>query len=202
VNWEKACIKLWDYLTDGKTDEEARKKLKISVEDFVDLKRKMMEREIARLSTQTTEEVYVKHSIAQIQNIRDLTDMIKEFKKSKQYNAMVGAVKARAELYDKLLKMGQDLGIIEKEAVKHEVVGGIVVSDLSSKELKKMITSELAGLNDMMKRYGSSNIIDIKPKPTHGPPKKTKVLKEKTTGGKKMRVAKGRRVVKTKVKAS
>lgn len=195
----KACDKLWDLLTAGDNDDKARQRLKLTITDYNLLKRKMMEREVERLGSRTAEEIYIGYVIDQIHNIRDLTNMIDKFKESKQYNAMVGAVKARAELNDKLMKMGQDLGVIAKEPTRHEVVGGIVVSDLTSRQLKAMITAELASLNEMMKRYGKGggDIIDLKPGPTHLPTPKTKALGD---GGKRMRVHKGRRVNREKVK--
>jgi len=196
---EGACNRLWDLTTSGKTDDESRKALKLSHADFNELKRTMFEREMNRLGERTAEETYIQYTIDQIQNIRDLTDMIKNFKASKQYNAFVGAIKARAELNDKLLKMGQELGVIEKQPQKHEVVGGIVVTDLTSKQLKKMITNELSSLGEMMKRHGGGDIIDIKPGPSHVPTKKVKAVEGKGRS-KRASVHGGRRVVKEKIK--
>lgn len=192
-----ACTKLWDILTSGKTDEEARKAMKLGHEDYTLLKRKVFERQIEGLTERTAEETFVQYTIDQIANIRSLTEMIAEFKQSKQYNAMVGAVKARADLNDKLLKMGQDLGVIEKQPSRHEVVGGIVVTDMSSKQLKTMIVKELVGLNDMMKNHGGADIIDMPVGPTHVPAKKVKALE---VGGKRMRVFKGRKPAREKIK--
>jgi hypothetical protein len=121
--------------------------------------------------------------IDQMKNLKDLDGMIESFKTTKQYNAMVGAVRARSEILDKLIEKGQEFGLVHKMPDRKEIVAGILVADLTNKELKQMITAELSNLNGMMKRYGDKTIMDMDPGVLHrGEALPAAVLKESAGG--------------------
>lgn len=198
-----ACAKLRAYLAAGDSDHEICEKMGLSWGDYEELKGKMMAFESAKVVTQSSEQVYVEYLMNQEKNIHALSTMIDSFQDSRQHAAMVGAVKARADIYDKMIKTGQEFGFIEKMPERTEIVAGVMVRDLSEQDLRAHITSALSSLDTMQKKYGdSSNIIDLDPGQTHFPdpkPQKKALAAGGKTNHRSQPVHKGRRVVKEKV---
>lgn len=164
---KEAVTTIYAKLTEGKEDKEILEEMGLSAEDFDGLKRQMFDMKADELRGKPVEHVYVEYMVNQIQNVKDLTTMVKDFKSSKQYNAMVGAIRARADIYDKLIDRGQSLGVIKREPTVTKVIGGILVGELTNVQLKEMITKELGELNRLMRRYGDKGIIDMDPGSLH-----------------------------------
>lgn len=167
-NMRAALAALRSYLATGMTDQDICQTMGISWVDYEDLKNKLLESEAAKISSRSSEDVFVEYMLNQEINVRDLTEMIQGFKSSKQHAAMVGAVKARAEIYDKIIKTGQELGFIDKVPEKTEIVAGVVVKSLSEEELREQLLAGSANFQGKVLKYGiGSNIVDIEPGPTH-----------------------------------
>ena len=111
----------------------------LSADEFDELKVSMFDAKADEMRSRPDEHVYVEYLLNQSRNIRDLTDMIKEFKTSKQYGSMVGAVRARAEIYDKLIAKGQEFGLITKTPERKEIVAGVLVAELSNKNFRRLL---------------------------------------------------------------
>lgn len=213
---KEAIATIYGALCEGQADKDVIDDMGLSAEQYEQLKAAMFDAKADEVRAKPTEHVYIEYMINQINNINDLTTMIEQFKSSKQYNAMVGAVRARGEIYDKLIARGQEFGIIHKKPDRKEIVAGVLIGDLSNKELKKLITSELGKLNGLMKRYGDADIMAIEPGPLHlgvpstevaaevsarkvSPPKK-EVKTSRTTKAKNTKRTAGRKMVRIKTK--
>lgn len=199
-----ACAKLRAYLAAGETDHKACEQLGMSWADFEELKARMMEFEVERVKDTPPEQIYVEYLINQESNIQALTDMIGQFQESRQATAMVGAVKARAEIYDKMIAKGQEFGFVKKVPERQEIVAGIMVATLSNEELRAAIAGEMTSLHGLMDAYGTKPIIDVTPGKLHysmPPPAPQPLL---SAGGEepkqhaRNKVHKGRRVTKEK----
>jgi len=164
---KEAVATIYGLLCSGKEDSEILDEMGIGVEEFEKLKAAMFDAKADEVRARPTEHTYVQYMIDQLRNLRDLDDMVGTFKTTKQYNAMVGAVRARSEILDKLIAKGQEFGLIHKMPDKKEIVAGVLIADLTNKELKTMITKELTNLNSMMRRYGDKSILDIEPGALH-----------------------------------
>lgn len=162
---------IWDLLLDGNTDKEIIELTGLEAEAYKALRQKMLEEKAAELQAKPAEHVYVEYIIWQTQGIVDLTKMLDKFRETKQYNAMVGAVRVRAELYDKLIAKGQEFGVFKKTPERKEIVGGLVLADLSSDKLRAMVTGALSELDKLMRRYGDTDFIDIEAGPVHHGPR-------------------------------
>lgn len=164
---KEAIATIYGALCEGKADTDVIYDMGLSAEQYEQLKAAMFDAKADEVRAKPTEHVYIEYMINQINNINDLTSMIEVFKTSKQFNAMVGAVRARSEIYDKLIARGQEFGIIHKKPDRKEIVAGVLIGDLTNKELKKLITAELGKLNGLMQRYGDADIMAIEPGPLH-----------------------------------
>lgn len=144
--------------------------LGVDEDTYIRIKAKMFDVKAEEIRTRPTEHVYVQYLLDQTLNIRDLTNMIGEFKSTKQYNAMVGAIRTRADLQDRMIKMGQDFGLIRKAPQQKQIVAGIVIQELSNSELKRAALRELRTLNKLMEAEGDVDFLDVEANELHRGP--------------------------------
>ena len=96
----------------------------------------------------------------------------------------------------KIIKIGQEFGILEKKPEEKRLVAGVLVAQLSNDQLRQAITGAIGNLNEMVANFGDLDITQMAPGSLHYK------LPESTTAGKTnraktSRVSKGRRVVKS-----
>ncbi len=137
----------------GDDDEDIRALLDVSVGRYNELKKELYRQEQAGLSLKTTEDVYLEYKWAQTKCIADLDAAIVEIPEN-QPNAKVGAIKARSDIIDKILRTGQDMGIISKEPERKLVIHGHVVAQMSNSELRAAIAKETNQLAGAIARHG------------------------------------------------
>jgi hypothetical protein len=167
---EAAAHVLFDALTSGIPDDDAMDELGVDEATYSRIKAKMFDLKAEEVRTKPTEHVYVQYMLDQAANIRDLTGMISEFKKTKQYNAMVGAIRTRADLQDRLIKQGQDFGLIQKSPAQRQVVAGIVITEMTNVELKRAAMRELRTLSRLMESAGDVDFLDVEASEVHRGP--------------------------------
>ncbi len=166
---KEAMVQLFTLLTQGMTEKEAMEHMNLDADTFEQLRVGMFDFKSEEIRKRPPEHVYVQYLIDCTRGIKDLDMMIQTFQRgdSKQYNAIVGAVRARTEIYNHIIQKGQEFGILEKKAEEKIIRAGIVLTNLASPELQAMIVKELKAASDMMKRHGDSNILEIEPGPSH-----------------------------------
>jgi len=199
----EAIATIYTKLCEGKTDKEIMHEMGLEADEFVAFKTAMMDAKIDELRTMPEEHMYVRYMIEQNINIKDLTQMINQFKSTKQYNALVGAVRARSEILDKIIAKGQEFGIIKKTPSRKEVVAGVLVADMTNNDLRTGITQAIKQLDQLVKMYGNNKTILELPEPDsfhHGPKLPPETLStqldkppKKTAKNTKKKVFKGRR---------
>lgn len=168
---QEAIATMYGLACEGKLDTEIMEEMGLDAPTYSALKAAMFDAKADEIRGRPTEHVYVQYTIDQAQNIKDLTTMLEAFKTTKQFNAMVGAVRARAEIYNKLIEMGQSFGLIRKEPDKKEIIAGMFIADMTNRQLKTAITGELTDLNVLMRRYGDRTILDMKAGSLHRGPR-------------------------------
>ncbi len=156
----EAKVTIWEQLCKGDADSDIMDYTGLSPEVYGILKHQVLDDKALELRNKPSEHVYVEYVLAQQQNISDLTDMIVSFKKTNQFNALVGAIRARADLHDKLIAKGQEFGIFRKEPERRTILG-VLVTEMTRADLKTAITGAIGSLDKMMSMYGDSNIIDV-----------------------------------------
>lgn len=164
-------------LMEGSTDEEVMTLLGIStVAKYNELKRELYRQESAELTNKTVEDVFLEYKWAQEKCMKDLDDAMRDIPEN-QPNALIGAIKAKSDIIDKILKTGQDIGVINKEPEKKVVIQGHVIAQLSNAELRQMIAQETNALAGALAKYGDvdmdGNSIDDTLAPTFGPQEKS-----------------------------
>lgn len=163
-------------LMEGDDDETIQELLGLTVARYNDLKKELYRREQATLAQKTTEDVYLEYKWSQEKCIADLDAALAGIPEN-QPNAAIGAIRAKSEIRDKILKVGQDTGLIAKTPERKLIIHGHVVAQMSDKELRKTIAQETQALGMAIAKYGDTDM-DGNPIAMDGEPQFT--LQEKT----------------------
>jgi hypothetical protein len=207
---ERALInQIWSLLLDGLSDEEVKNSLHLDRDQYDEYKWKTYDLGGQKLKGKPVEHVYANYVLEQCKCIRDLNRIMSQFETNRQPSAFVSAVKARSEIQDKIIKYGQELGIIKTS--KGGGLADINLTEMSNKELQALLTRELTQLDSMAKKYQNVDISHVETGEIHRGPalqieeeKKvanyTNLAKiEKTPQRASNKVHKGRRVVKERI---
>ena len=107
------------------------------------------------------EDVFVEYSLRTEDNVAALDDLIEQFHDSRQGSALVGAIKAKQDLYNQVIKLGQELGLVKKEPNKHVHL----VGNMSDPELRVYINRKLRRIRELSDRGNDLHLLDV---PTEG----------------------------------
>jgi len=164
----EALAKALALLSSGVTDEMAAEQMGLSLAEFAKVKEELLAKEAERLRGQTTEEVYAGYVINQLACINDLLAVQKDFSGSKQASAVVGAIRARSEILDKIVTRGQEFGFVEKEPSRTHITGGLLVAEMSNTDLKQAIMKQAGQLDQLMEVAGKDcDLMELEPGPLH-----------------------------------
>ena len=144
----------------GDDDDTIRAKMGLTHGKFRQLKREALSLERVHLRGQTTEDVYLEYKLSQVRLTGFLERMLPEFKKADQAGPQVAAIKAIADINDRVIKTGQEMGILERASEPGQGTGGNLFADLSTAALRKVITSLAGEYASLEAKYGSKSIID------------------------------------------
>lgn len=151
---------IYGRLLDGESDGEIMDSMGLDVREYHKYKEMMYDLKSDEIRHRPPEHVYVDYVVQQTDNLHKLGEIVDNMLHTKEYTTvLVGAIKARSDIQDKILNKGQEFGIVKKLNDSKEVVAGLVTSELTNEDLKKAITGALNDLNRMTERYGD---VDIK----------------------------------------
>ena len=117
-------------------------------------KRVIISKEQATLSHRPPGELYVEHRLMVMDDVHALGDIASKAVLEKQFAAATNARRARSQLLDKLLDRGQEMGVIPRAAKRHEVVGGLLVAQLTERELLEQINKTAKDTRTLIAKYG------------------------------------------------
>lgn len=152
-------------MAQGKTDYECSQKLEVSLGVLANLKQKLFSDELEQIQHETAAEAWVRYSIKQGQNIRDLDEVIIDASDQEQasaLNARVGAIKAKSDIIDRIHQKGQELGVIptvasasDNDHLPQEIPG-----------LQQLVKQKEALLKQMGAKYGHADFAQLPYTPT------------------------------------
>jgi hypothetical protein len=157
----EAAATVYEMMLAGESDDRIMSSLGMSVELFREAKKFMLEQRASEVRGKPREHVYVEYTIEQRSNIRALDTLIDKLDGLKQSNALVGAIRLRTDLVDRILERGFDLGIVRKTAEQHELIGGLAVAQMSAEDLRKAISDVTGRTADLMLKSGDVDIMAI-----------------------------------------
>lgn len=137
-------------LGEGKDEGEVAKSVGVGAEEWGQFRKRCFEWAADEVREKSTGEVFVEYMLNQKRCISDLEGMAERFGSARHYSALVGSVKARSDIYDKVIKMGQDLGLLERRPERKEIVAGVLVAKMDDQQLRDVILGELRNLDELM----------------------------------------------------
>jgi hypothetical protein len=145
----------------GYGDEGIMEQLELSDSELSEYKRKLFAQELLTVNHRPPDEIFIEYRMRMEGVVMELDLITKGAKDTRQFQAAMGAQKAKAAIIDKVIDRGQEMGIIPRAAKRHEVIGGIVVATLSDPELLAHIGQTVKATRLLLKEYGDTNFIDI-----------------------------------------
>ncbi len=193
---------IYEQMIDGATEDEIIKDLGVSAEDFASAKNVLLETKGEQEERMSPRARFARYLIEQERNIVDLNDLVNNLNSKSQYSAIIGAIRMRAEIADKVIATGQTLGLITKEPDKKLLLGGLALADMKEKDLRQGVLDAIGGLGKMLTKYqGDTNIRALAPGPLHQgevidmdpAPALEKPVMQELPSGKKNRAKSGKR---------
>lgn len=152
------------HLMANKTDLAIQEEMSLDTGDYNALKSELYEQEKTDINDKSVEDVFIAFGHRMEGCINDLDEIIKD-KKGTNPNAVVGAVRAKADIINKIIDRGQEFGLIEKVPERKVVVAGLLVSKLDTKQLRKLISKQVGELGQIMDKYGDATMTELDPAP-------------------------------------
>lgn len=190
-----AFAKLRGCLTEGLDEGETTQRLGLPWEEMLELKRRFYDNEAEILRNRSTEHSFVRYVVEQRQCLHDLESVISDYQTQKNVAAYVGAVRAKSDIMDRILKTGVDLGLIDRVQEGKGYAAGEAIKGMPNVELRQYIVAEMRVFNEWMLRFGDQGIVDVSTGPLHRPQQKEKTP---VRGHARTKVHGGRRVVREK----
>lgn len=163
----EAAATVYGELVAGLSHTEIMETLGYDAETYEQVRKYMLELRSADYRNQPRDHAYVEYVIEQRRNIHDLNNLIKNLDEKTQYNAVVGAIRLRSDIVDKIVAKGQEFGLIKKTPERREIVGGILIGELSMDDLKKEIFKQSKLLTSSMEKFGDGDFMDKRDGPLH-----------------------------------
>lgn len=198
--------RVYELLSEGKSDEEIRAELEISEDQLAGLRERMNSQIGERLKRRAPEQVYLEYVIHQRSCMALLDEAIGRFRLDRAASgSIVQAIRARSDIYDKTIKFGQELGLVKKMPDEKRIIGGILVTQLSDDQLRNAIADQVTAMQKMVSGFGGSGekqIVDMPAGDLHyslPEPVKLSQKQGKTNRAQANKVHGGRRVIKERV---
>ena len=146
----------------GHNDLKIMEALDCTPSELRNLKEKLLKTETQALHNRTAEETFLDYKWRMMAVVDSLETISASASKARQFNAAMGAQKAKAQVIDTIMTRGQDMGLINRAAKRTEVVGGMVVAHLDGAELLDAVKTAVASTTRMLADYSdiSMDMVD------------------------------------------
>jgi hypothetical protein len=155
----KDIARLRVLVGEGLTPDEMIERTGWDEDKLVEVREELFAQEEINVVGRRTEDVYVDYVVKTRANIRLLDEILEDLRMTKQGSAMVGAVKAKQDLFDRVLNRGQEFGFIEKRPERSQI--GILVAKLDDAALGELLIGEITSLRSMMTVSGSTPFLEV-----------------------------------------
>jgi hypothetical protein len=156
-------------LVSGASEEEILTTLHIDHAQLRKLEETLYSNESHEIASEKTDRTFAKYRIDQRRNIKALDELISELDGNTQYNAVVGAIRLRADLQDRIIKTGQELGCIKKAATEthHTHAVAVAISQMSAGDLRTEIKKMGASSQEKIERYSDKPFLELPEAPMY-----------------------------------
>lgn len=124
-------------------------------------RRTILSKEQATLSHRPAEELFIEYRLMAMEDVLELDDIARKAAKAKNWAAATTARRARSQIIDQIMNRGQDMGVIPRAAKRHEVVGGLVLAQLSERELLHQIEAQAVETQALIRKFGGAKFTSM-----------------------------------------
>jgi hypothetical protein len=171
----EAAKLLYHELIDGDAPDDIADIYGWDEEAYQKIQKMMFATRAEEIRGKPSDHAYVEYIIEQKRNAKDLTDLINNLDQKRQYNMVLGAIRLRSEIADKILDRGFEFGLIQKQGQTglgsgntFNIIGGVDVNVMTAPQLTTAIASQLSELQSYMERFGNGkNIMELSTGPLH-----------------------------------
>ena len=136
----------------SKTDVEICEDLNIRKDVLRELKKELLAIDGAVYNNLSSVAVFQDFVEKSRDNIREIDGFFRKFKNRGQWSSLVAGIKVKQEIHKDVIKLGQDLGFIDKKTGELKVSGEIGFSTLAEHEVLAEIKKEMDGISKMLRR--------------------------------------------------
>ncbi len=159
---------IYSHLVDGSTDAEIIEELGVTAQHYAMAKQFLLVSKGDEEEQLSSKERFARYVIEQERNVTDLNDLVNNLNSKTQYSVIIGAIRMRAEIADRVISTGQTLGVITKAPERRVLVGGISISEMGDTDLRRGVLDAIGGLSKMIAKYGTgANVRALAPGPLH-----------------------------------
>ena len=148
----RAQVYMRAFLAEGLSREDIKDRLGINDKVYDEIELNLLESEGAKFTNMGTAHRYYIYMLRMEQLVRELDQFTRlHMDDDPRKSGVVGAIKAKANIYDNLMKMGQELGIIAKRARELRVLGEINLVALPNEEIRQLYEERMAWFDSVMR---------------------------------------------------
>ena len=140
-------------LGEGKTDDEIKLELGLADNELLNHRTTVVEEERNKTGRPPVE-VFVEYQLRQLKHIDDLEEVRAKAQESGQLGHAVSATKAKAELLDKIIQRGQELGVYHREGQKLTIKGAMGLVHMSPRQLAEHLDHSFQRLQALSEDLG------------------------------------------------
>jgi len=168
-----------EMLVANESDDAIMSTLGLDADTFYEAKRFLLESKAGEYRSKSREHVFVEYMIEQKANVRMVDNLLTKLDGGPggkmHYNAFVGAIRLRADLTDRVLERGFDLGMFRKTTQSSggspELAAGVKgVAGMTDADLRREISEMTSGTAEMMARFGDEDMSSVETGPLHRGP--------------------------------
>lgn len=187
-------VELEMLLSAGFTDEQARYEMGVSYSDYRKAKEALYSERTADIKRSSAHDIFIDYAYGQHSILKGIDALMEKMDDSKQYSAAVGALRLASDVRERIIRVGQDLGVLSKrpEEKRHFVISG------SLEEMRAVVAKQVKEIDAMMKDSTAKGILDMDPGSLY---RDTPAVEAPSTTG-RARAHSGRRVLKEGPKVS
>lgn len=139
------------FLAEGLSREEIKDRLGVDDKIYDEVEMLLLETEGSKFTNMGTAHRFFIYMLRQEQFVRELDQFTRlHMGDDPRKSGVVGAIKAKAQLVENVMKMGQELGIISKRAKEIRVLGEINLVTLPNEEIQQLYEERMAFFSNVM----------------------------------------------------
>ncbi len=149
---QKKLTMVEELIGQNYTDFEIEEKLNLSPEQLCKYREIIYARHRMILQNLTPEKIFSDYAMKMNKVVKELDEAIEFCREGNQLQAMVSAIWRKKEASDSVIKLGQELGFIPKNAKSVQITNDISFTSMTTEELKAELERNTKRLHEMTTR--------------------------------------------------